>query len=67
LEQSKYNPVKRDTMVTLSKKLARIILLINHFGKHLNSQSNIINSKLAAQNFQHAGIVIFGIMIIDAT
>ncbi len=34
-------------MTTLSGKLAGVTLPIDHFGKHLNSQENIINSKLA--------------------
>ncbi len=42
-------------MATLSGKLAGITLPIDHFGKHLNSQGNVINSELATQNFQYAG------------
>jgi len=41
-------------MATLSGKLARIILPIDYFGKHLNLQGNITDPKLATQNFQHA-------------
>ncbi|CAG8832599.1 15561_t:CDS:2 [Gigaspora margarita] len=51
--QSKYNPVER-SMATLSGKLAGIVLPINHFGKHLDSQGNIIDTNLAAQNFNYA-------------
>ena len=51
--QSKYNPVERG-MMTLSEKLARITLPIDHFGKHLNSQGNIMDAELAAKNFQYA-------------
>jgi hypothetical protein len=54
LEQFKYKPVERG-MATLSEKLARITLPIDHFGKHLNSQGNVTDPELAAQNFQHAG------------
>ncbi|CAG8830526.1 13953_t:CDS:2, partial [Gigaspora margarita] len=50
LEQSKYNPVERG-MSILSSKLAGIILPINHFGNHLDSQGKTIDTKLAAQNF----------------
>jgi len=42
-------------MATLSGKLAGITLPIDHFGKHLNSQGNVTNPELAAQNFQYAG------------
>ncbi|CAB4489746.1 unnamed protein product [Rhizophagus irregularis] len=52
--QSKYNPVERG-MATLSGKLAGITLPIDHFGKHLNSQGDVTDPELAAQNFQHAG------------
>ncbi|CAG8833083.1 36957_t:CDS:2, partial [Gigaspora margarita] len=50
LGQSKYNPVERGKS-TLSSKLAGIILPINHFGNHLDSQDKTIDTKLAAQNF----------------
>jgi hypothetical protein len=42
-------------MATLSGKLAGITLPIDHFGKHFNSQGNVTNPELAAQNFQYAG------------
>src|SRR6266542_5790862 len=51
--QSKYNPVER-SMATLSSKLARITLPIDHFSTHLNTQEKVINPKLAAQNFHHS-------------
>ena len=38
-------------MATLSEKLVKITLSIDHFGKHLNSQGNITDPELAAQNF----------------
>jgi len=41
-------------MATLSGKLAGIILPIDHFSKHLDSQGNITNPKLATQNFRYA-------------
>jgi hypothetical protein len=52
--QSKYNPVERG-MATLSRKLAGVTLPIDHFGKHLNSQGNVTDPELAAQNFRYAG------------
>ncbi|CAB4415067.1 unnamed protein product [Rhizophagus irregularis] len=42
-------------MATLSGKLAGITLPIDHFGKYLNSQGDVTDPELAAQNFQHAG------------
>jgi len=42
-------------MATLSGKLARIILPIDHFDKHLDLQENVMNPKLATQNFRYAG------------
>jgi hypothetical protein len=44
--QSKYNPIERG-MATLSGKLAGITLPIDHFGKHLNSQGNVMDPGLA--------------------
>src|SRR6266498_3912665 len=55
--QSKYNPVERG-MAMLSGKLAGVILLIDHFGKHLDSQGKVMNPELAAQNFQYAGEIL---------
>ncbi|CAG8820678.1 40192_t:CDS:2 [Gigaspora margarita] len=52
--QSKYNPVERG-MTTLSCKLAGVVLPIDHFGTHLNSQSKVINPELALKNFKYAG------------
>ncbi|CAG8763571.1 24730_t:CDS:2, partial [Cetraspora pellucida] len=52
--QSIYNPVECN-MSTLSGKLAGIVLPINHFGSHLNSSDDVIDSKLANQNFNYAG------------
>ncbi|CAG8684348.1 8458_t:CDS:2 [Gigaspora margarita] len=52
--QSKYNPIER-RMVTLSGKLASVVLPIDHFGKHLNSQGKVINLDLALKNFKYAG------------
>ncbi|GBB92221.1 hypothetical protein RclHR1_19880001 [Rhizophagus clarus] len=53
-ENLPYNPVEH-SMSTLSQKLAGIILLIDKFGSHLNSQGQIIDSELAMKNFHHAG------------
>ncbi|PKB95214.1 hypothetical protein RhiirA5_437132 [Rhizophagus irregularis] len=39
----------------LSGKLTGIILPINHFGTHLNTQGKVINPELALQNFKYAG------------
>ncbi|CAG8577558.1 3987_t:CDS:2 [Cetraspora pellucida] len=52
--QSKYNPVEKG-MATLSSKLARVVLPIDYFGKHLDSQSRVINNELANKNFYYAG------------
>ncbi|CAG8805692.1 146_t:CDS:2, partial [Gigaspora margarita] len=41
---SKYNPVER-VMSTLSGKLAKIVLPINHFGNYLDSQGKIIDTE----------------------
>ena len=48
--QSKYNPVERG-MATLSGKLAGIILPIDYFGSHLNSQGKVTDPELAHRNF----------------
>src|SRR6266540_2176128 len=53
LGQFKYNPVERG-MAILSGKLAGIMLPINHFGMHLNTQGKVINPELALQNFKYA-------------
>ncbi|CAG8715305.1 23345_t:CDS:2 [Cetraspora pellucida] len=63
--QSKYNPVERG-ILTLSGKLAGIVLPIDHFGKHLNSQGNVINTNLAAQNFNYAGTMLCDIWCYDS-
>ncbi|CAG8848948.1 26266_t:CDS:2, partial [Gigaspora margarita] len=55
--QSKYNPVER-SMATLLGKLAGIVLPIDHFGKHLDSQSNVNDTNLATQNFNYAGTML---------
>src|SRR6266540_2637983 len=60
--QSKYNPVERG-MAMLSGKLAGVILLIDHFGKHLDSQGKVMNPELAAQNFQYAGEILCDLLI----
>ncbi|CAG8542804.1 11053_t:CDS:2 [Racocetra fulgida] len=51
--QSSYNPVKR-SMVTLSGKLAGVILKINHFGEYLNSQGEVCDYELGLLNFHYA-------------
>ncbi|CAG8807009.1 7752_t:CDS:2, partial [Cetraspora pellucida] len=48
--QSVYNPVEH-SMSTLSEKLADIVLPIDHFGLHLDSNVIIENIDLAKQNF----------------
>ncbi|CAG8787439.1 36746_t:CDS:2, partial [Gigaspora margarita] len=53
-EQSAYNPVER-SMSTLSEKLARIVLPVNHFGSHLDAVGNVTDSKLEIRNFCYAG------------
>jgi hypothetical protein len=50
--QLKYNPVERGIAI-LSSKLAGIILPIDHFGGHLNTQGKVIDPELAAQNFRY--------------
>ncbi|RIB29153.1 hypothetical protein C2G38_2156113 [Gigaspora rosea] len=62
--QSKYNPVER-SMFTLSGKLARIILPINHFGNHLDSQGKVIDTELATQNLRYAGTMLCDIWCRD--
>ncbi|CAI2190882.1 13128_t:CDS:2 [Funneliformis geosporum] len=42
-------------MAILSGKLAGIILPIDYFGVHLDSQGKVIDLKLAAQNFHYSG------------
>ncbi|CAG8748670.1 7807_t:CDS:2 [Cetraspora pellucida] len=51
--QSAYNPVEC-SMSTLLEKLAGIVLPIDHFGSHLDSNSIIENIDLAKQNFCYA-------------
>ncbi|CAG8568014.1 12107_t:CDS:2 [Cetraspora pellucida] len=52
--QSKYNPVEKG-IATLSSKLAGVVLPIDHFGKHFDSQGRVINNELANKNFHYAG------------
>ncbi|CAG8498792.1 1853_t:CDS:2 [Scutellospora calospora] len=59
-KQSAYNLVEH-SMSTLSEKLADIVLPIDHFGSHLNSSSNVIDSELANQNFCYAGERLYNI------
>ena len=54
--QSSFNPMERG-MAPLSSKLARIVLPIDHYGTHLNSQGKVINEELAKKNFRFSGIV----------
>lgn len=42
-------------MASLSEKLADVTLSINKFRLHLNSQGNVIDEKLARQNFKYSG------------
>ncbi|CAG8833440.1 46089_t:CDS:2, partial [Gigaspora margarita] len=63
-KQFKYNPIERG-MFTLSGKLARIILPINHFGNHFDSQGKTIDTELATQNFCHAGTILCDIWCHD--
>jgi len=58
--QSKYNSVEKG-MATLSEKLAGIILPVNHFRMHLNTQSKVINPELALQNYQYAREALYNI------
>ncbi|CAG8800375.1 44741_t:CDS:2 [Gigaspora margarita] len=51
--QSAYNPVKR-SMASLSEKLAGIMLPINEFESHLDSQGKVLNEDLACKNFEFA-------------
>ncbi|GES89566.1 hypothetical protein GLOIN_2v1783204 [Rhizophagus clarus] len=52
-ESAKYNPVERG-ITTLSRKLASIMLPVDHFGSHLNIQGKVIDLELALQNFCYA-------------
>ncbi|CAG8710012.1 6917_t:CDS:2 [Cetraspora pellucida] len=52
--QSKYNPVEKE-IATLSGKLAEVVLLIDYFRKHLDSQSRVVDNELATKNFHYAG------------
>ncbi|CAG8780836.1 45583_t:CDS:2 [Gigaspora margarita] len=52
-------------MSTLSGKLARIVLPINHFGNHFNSQGRTIDTELATQNFRHASTMLCDIWCHD--
>ncbi|CAG8796289.1 18542_t:CDS:2, partial [Gigaspora margarita] len=49
-----YNPVER-SMASLSEKLAGIILPINKFGSHLDSQGKVLDENLVYKNFEFAG------------
>ncbi|CAG8695588.1 3137_t:CDS:1, partial [Scutellospora calospora] len=51
---SAYNPVER-SMASLSTKLAAIVLPINKYGTHLDSQGKVIDLELAEKNFKYAG------------
>jgi hypothetical protein len=42
-------------MATLSQKLAGIMLPIDKYGSHLNSQGQVVDSELAIKNFRYAG------------
>ncbi|CAG8775471.1 30566_t:CDS:2 [Gigaspora margarita] len=53
-EQSSFNPVER-SMASLSSKLAGIMLPIDHFSTHLNSQGKVIDEELAMKNFRFSG------------
>ncbi|CAG8744958.1 37539_t:CDS:2, partial [Gigaspora margarita] len=52
--QSAYNPVER-SMSTLSEKLGRIILPVDHFGSHLNTMGidNIHEHKVAVNYIEY--------------
>ncbi|CAG8748378.1 33670_t:CDS:2, partial [Gigaspora margarita] len=50
---SKYNPVERG-MATLSGKLASIVLPIDHFGKHFDSQGRVVDDELVTKNLHYA-------------
>ncbi|CAG8672730.1 6442_t:CDS:2 [Gigaspora margarita] len=52
--QSSFNPVER-SMAPLSLKLAGIVLSIDYYGTHLNSQGKVINEELAKENFRFSG------------
>ncbi|CAG8446961.1 4526_t:CDS:2 [Scutellospora calospora] len=60
LGQSKYNPVERSIAI-FSSKLAGVVLPIDHFGKHLDSQSRVINNELANKNFHYASSMLINI------
>ncbi|CAG8724843.1 581_t:CDS:1, partial [Scutellospora calospora] len=63
-EQSKYNLVERG-IATLSGKLAGVILPIDYFGIHLNTQGKVNNQELALKNFQYAGEALCNIWCCD--
>ncbi|CAG8772222.1 25657_t:CDS:1, partial [Gigaspora margarita] len=52
--QSAYNPIKC-FMASLFKKLAGIMLPIDEFRSHLNSQEKVVNEDLVCKNFEFAG------------
>ncbi|CAG8827771.1 7050_t:CDS:2, partial [Gigaspora margarita] len=50
---------------TLSGKLVGIVLPINYFGNHLDSQGKTIDTELAVQNFRHAGTMLCNIWCLE--
>ncbi|CAG8778925.1 13736_t:CDS:2, partial [Gigaspora margarita] len=52
--QSSFNPVERG-IAPFSSKLAEIVLSIDHYSTHLNSQGKVINEELAKKNFRFLG------------
>ncbi|KAE8744171.1 hypothetical protein FOCC_FOCC009179 [Frankliniella occidentalis] len=52
--RSAYNRVER-RMAPLSRELSSVVLPHDHYGSHLDSSGNTIDSDLEIQNFQHAG------------
>ncbi|CAG8521513.1 4505_t:CDS:2 [Racocetra fulgida] len=45
-------------MSTFLEKLAGIVLPIDHFGSHFNSNGIIENTNLAKQNFHYAEVIV---------
>ncbi|CAG8818743.1 25125_t:CDS:2 [Gigaspora margarita] len=52
--QSSFNPMERG-MAPLSSKLAGIVLSIDYYSTHLNSQGKVIKEELAKENFCFLG------------
>ncbi|CAI2193009.1 10194_t:CDS:1, partial [Funneliformis geosporum] len=50
--QLAYNPIEC-SIITLSQKLDGIILPINKYSSHLNSQDQVVDLKLAMKNFHY--------------